>query len=152
MTKTFVLLLACAGFAGAAHAQDAMTSYGPLRFGVTTNAAGTFGNPFRTNAGQPDNRNPIYQSPLVDRAHAADASAGPSLGLEGGGSPMSRGGINDTLTGYRSNPFGPVPSATPPAKAARQAGKARTADAKTADTKTADPKAIGTKPAGSAKP
>ncbi len=110
-----------AALANAAQAQDATTTYGPIHFGVSSNAPNT--SPFGSKFGMPDQSNPIYQSPLRDRASVADTTAAPSLGQEGGGTPMSRGGVNDTLTGAQRGVFGPAPTATPGKSTAKQAGK-----------------------------
>lgn len=51
---------------------------------------------------------------FAPRANAADNDSGPKLGPEGGGTPSSRGGVGDTLTGYaqKDAPFiAPPPAA-----------------------------------------
>jgi hypothetical protein len=149
LTLCLFLTVAALAPAGMACAQDSSTS--PFRFGFSagpTNAP--FGSAFSA-TGRPDAQNPIYADPLsYDRANAKDSGDGPKLGPEGSGTPMSRGGVNDTLTGYHVNGglfANPAPAPSKDGKA--KAGKAQTAKSETAKPETAKPetaKPQGTKP------
>jgi len=132
MNRT-VLIAAAAFFAaaGAAQAQDTTTnytssstsSYGPMRFGVTAGPVNTY-----NSAAQYERDNPVNQTPWSNRVNAAPSDKGPSLGPEGGGTPMSRGGVNDTLMGSNTSAtFNQL--ATLPANP-KPGDKGKTADAK----------------------
>jgi hypothetical protein len=106
MKKVLLLSIGVIVFAGAAQAQDNTISSGPFRFGLT---AGPMNN---NSAAKYEKDNPVNRLPWDGQANAAPSGAGPQLGPEGGGTPMSRGGINDTLTGSAN--AGATLSAPPP--------------------------------------
>ncbi len=124
MTRRLLPLagLAIAAMTGAAQAQDSSTT---VRFGVTS-VPNRFGSGFTGDAGYPDRQNPMYQSPFADRANATDPGKGPQLGPEGGGTPMSRGGINDTLLAPNPAATFNAPHAAPRPKPVKEADKSRT--------------------------
>lgn len=129
--KKITSILAGAAFALAANAvcaqaQDNTISSGPFRFGLSASPANS--SPFGNSAARYEKDNPANRSPL-ESANAAPAASGegPKLGPEGGGTPMSRGGINDTLTG--SNPAAALNAPPPVAKPkAKHADKPKTAN------------------------
>ncbi|HVY00746.1 MAG TPA: hypothetical protein VHA55_13255 [Pseudorhodoplanes sp.] len=126
MKKTLLLIAgATMAVAGAAQAQDNTTSYGPLRFGLSAGPA--YVSPFDSSAARFERDNPVNSLPWTDRANAAPSDKGPELGPEGSGTPMSRGGINDTLTGASAPAILGAPA---PAKhKAARTKKAKAADA-----------------------
>jgi hypothetical protein len=123
MKKTLLVMVGVAAFAGAAQAQDSTTSYGPFRFGVGP----SYGSAFDNSAARFEKDNPVNQMPWTDRVNAAPSGPGPQLGPEGSGTPMSRGGVNDTLTG--PNPAAIFTAPVKP-KSAKRTDKPKTADAK----------------------
>jgi hypothetical protein len=125
MKKTLLLIVGAAMVSGAAHAQDNTTSYGPLRFGLSAGPA--YASPFDSSAARFERDNPVNRLPWTDRANAAPSDKGPELGPEGSGTPMSRGGINDTLTGGSAPAILGAPA--PAKRKAARTDKAKAADA-----------------------
>lgn len=129
MNRILLGLIGVIAFAGASSAQtqqqDSTTiSSGPFRFGVS----GGPSNSFNSSAARYERDNPVNQLPWSDRMNAAPSGEGPKLGPEGGGTPMSRGGVNDTLTGSNAGATLNAPqTAKPKAKPADKSAKAQSA-------------------------